>query len=213
MSIQVFLPQDEIFGKRYEDWIAYFWNNFGTKRFWLRGPVFICPGKIPDQEIANTVNKLYGFGTSKTVIPDHRKFKIDSNKAILFSPMCMFQAAPKSEPYNKEDLKSFVHMRMTNVGPINITLDGHEIRNKLVRVATDIFTLDGKYDAVSDGYWLFIKPDELEDGIHTINAHAICAAGTTKVPNYITLDIRDNGSAAANWLFNDKPQVSVKERG
>jgi hypothetical protein len=47
----------------------------------------------------------------------------------------------------------------------------------------------GKYKAISDGYWLFLKPNSLEKGTHVIETFGSCQTGRLSLEIHHTIDI------------------------
>lgn len=76
---------------------------------------------------------------------------------------------------------------MTNIFSINVKRD---IINPKVSYTRINHIRKGKYKAIGNGYWLFIKPNELEKGIHNIHTIATCEAGIVTIDIYHELEIR-----------------------
>lgn len=172
-----FSAEDSIFGKDFTHWIVKFWNTYRHPNFLRnRGPVYCLPGIIPEVE--------------KKQRQTH--FTIDRKKAILLSPMNFLHFTRENDKQTNKDYQKYLcRIRMDNIGLIDVALDGIDVSDKLVRVATGLFELDYKYVAASDGYWLFLKPNTLEKGRHTINSFGTCSSGATKVNTNFVLDIED----------------------
>jgi hypothetical protein len=158
------------------DWIAHFWRVYRKPDFIRRrGPLFCLPGIIPEIEKEQ----------KKT------DFTISKDKAILLSPMCFLQFIHNStDNDSKNMLKYIVKKRMDVIGEIDVNLDGKPIKDKLVRQASDLFSLDYVFTAASDGYWLLLQPGELDKGMHHIDTYGTCSSGVTKVPLHFKVTIK-----------------------
>jgi hypothetical protein len=199
MTLSIYSPNESIFNHSYQDWIAEFWNTFQQKDIVRRqGPVYCVPGAIPET----------GKQQEKT------NFLIGEEKAILLSPMNIIKFTKDDKKYHTGDkmqllsnhLCGLAAMAMDGVQKTDISLDGQDIKDKLVRVASGMFKLDRKYYAASEGYWLFLKPNSLEEGRHIINTFAVCSSGRTQFPQHWILDIKGklNVAAGADVIFGAK---------
>lgn len=179
MSTSLFSANDTIFGNSYQHWIEMYWNRFGYSDFFRgMGKVYCLPGRIPELQ--------------KTQL--QTDFKIKQDKAILLSPMNFIRFTPdiervQSNEYVRAELKRMVKERMDVIQELQVNLDGKNIGDQLVRVATDFFILDKKMIAISDGFWLFLKPKSLEKGEHKIDTFSSCSSGQTQLPMFYKLDI------------------------
>lgn len=65
-----------------------------------------------------------------------------------------------------------------------------EVKRDLISPKVAYYKFDkvrkGKYKALADGYWIFVKPNQLEKGQHSLHTFASCATGV------VTLDVRFN---------------------
>lgn len=112
---------------------------------------------------------------------------------------------------SEEKMKQVAKERIDRLTRINLSLDGHSIitgpeSEMVTRIATPIFHVElkkdiidlelgpkkvkkGRYKAVADGYWLFIKPNSLEYGEHKIDTFGSCDNGrlTLNVKHHFTI--------------------------
>jgi hypothetical protein len=140
-----------------------------------RGPVFCLPGMIPEIEKKQ----------KKT------DFSISRDKAILLSPMCFLQFVHNSADVDSKNMcKYIVKQRMNAIGDIQLNIDGKSVKDRLVRQATDLFSLDYVFTAASDGYWLLLQPGELEKGVHHIDTYGTCSSGATQIPLHFKVTIK-----------------------
>lgn len=76
---------------------------------------------------------------------------------------------------------------MSRIFTINLKRDVIDPRVSYTRIN---HIRKGKYKAIGNGYWLFIKPNEFENGIHNIHTIATCEAGIVNIDIYHELEIR-----------------------
>jgi hypothetical protein len=158
------------------DWIAHFWRVYRKPSIIRKlGPVYCLPGIIPEIEKQQ----------KKT------EFTISKDKAILLSPMCFLQFTHNnSDNDTKNMLNYIVKKRMDVIGEITINVDGSTMKDKLVRQASGLFSLDYVFTAASDGYWLLLQPGVLDKGVHNIDTYGTCSSGVTKVPLHFKVTIK-----------------------
>ena len=58
--------------------------------------------------------------------------------------------------------------------------DKLEMRDIVEGVHSKFLLMDGKM-AITDGYWLFLKPNSFTTGKHTISSFGSCRSGTIQV--------------------------------
>ena len=75
-----------------------------------------------------------------------------------------------------------IEIDIINKDIISVLIDDTiEIRDQCIRVPTpDFFPLNGKM-AITDGYWLFIKPNSFTTGKHTVSSFGSCRSGKIQV--------------------------------
>lgn len=182
MSTQVFLSDQNIFGKTFEYWIAHFWRTFDyvkdDKR--LEKPVFPLHGLIPERQTEQR----------------RTDYDIPQDKAILMSPMCFCKGIRRDADQNSKDmLKYYVQEKMKIIGDLSCNLDGKSVVDQLVKVDTGLFNypfesgLLAKGVAACSGYWLFLKPNSLEKGLHILDTYGTCSRRETKVPMHFKVNI------------------------
>ena len=69
-----------------------------------------------------------------------------------------------------------------NKDMISVIIDGTiQMRHQCIRISTpDFFPLDEKM-AITDGYWLYIKPNSFTTGKHTVSSFGSCRSGKIHV--------------------------------
>jgi hypothetical protein len=161
--------EDKPFGLSYSEWLEKWWQGYlFSDRKRNQGPVFLIPGRLVDVK-----SEL-----------DERKFKIDKDKAILLSPINWIGINYTSDKKHNEKLREDAKLEIDiiNKDVISVLIDDTiEMRDNCIRVSTpNFFSLDGKM-AITDGYWLFLKPNSFAEGKHTISSFGSCRSGTIKV--------------------------------
>lgn len=77
---------------------------------------------------------------------------------------------------------SELEIDIINKDVISVLIDDTIVmRDQCIRVSTpDFFHLDGKM-AITDGYWLFIKPNCFTKGKHAVSSFGSCRSGKIQV--------------------------------
>ena len=115
---------------------------------------------------------------------NEREFKIDKEKAILLLPInwigINYANDKKYDQKLQDDAK--IEIDIINKDIISLLIDETiQMRDQCIRVSTpDFFPLDGKM-AITDGYWLFIKPNSFTTGKHTVSSSGSCRSGEIQV--------------------------------
>jgi hypothetical protein len=114
---------------------------------------------------------------------NEREFKIDKEKAILLPINCIGINYANDKKYDQklqDDAK--IETDIINKDIISLLIDETiQMRDQCKRVSTpDFFPLDGKM-AITDGYWLFIKPNSFTTGKHTVSSCGSCRSGEIQV--------------------------------
>jgi hypothetical protein len=115
---------------------------------------------------------------------NEREFKIDKEKAILLLPInwigINYDNEKKYDQKQRDDAK--LEIDIINKDIISVIIDGTiQMRHQCIRISTpDFFPLDGKM-AITDGYWLFIKPNSFTTGKHTVSSFGSCRSGKIQV--------------------------------
>jgi hypothetical protein len=160
------------------EWWQHYTDN-DKKR--SKQPVFFVVGKmreIPEQNKITT-----------------RHFCIPRGKPILM-PVMNWLSVDLHHDKTESELEQLAREKMDVVSNMDISLDGTPIpHNNIHRVKSPFFMLDGKCKAISDGYWVFFKPDTYPwNGSGGMNRHIIksfgcCSSGKTQIKIDYVLDI------------------------
>ena len=80
----------------------------------------------------------------------------------------------------RDDAK--LEIDIINKDIISVLIDySIDMRGKCIRLSTpDFFPLDGKM-GITDGYWLFIKPNCFTTGKHAVSSFGSCRSGKIQV--------------------------------
>jgi hypothetical protein len=166
----------------YAEWTARWWQWFLTSNG--RDPsVYYVKGRMVspnDKQIHTTYNV------------------IDHDEAILI-PIDNWI----SFGFNEEKMRQVAKERMDRVIKLQLVVDSKSvvITERIVSPAFDIEIKSvprleitgmkpGKYKALSDGYWLFLEPNELEKGSHKIETLGSCATGLIQLEIHHSLEIK-----------------------
>lgn len=143
------------------------------------------------------------FAPTKYMIPGDKE--ILSKNSMIKRDMAIMISIDKWISFgyiglsSEEKMRQVARERIDRLTRINLSLDGEQIitgpKSDLVtRIATPVFQVElkndiidlelgpkkvrkGRYKAVADGYWLFIKPNSLEYGEHKIDTFGSCDNG------------------------------------
>jgi hypothetical protein len=146
-------------------------------------PVFFAPTK-------------YMVPGDKEILSKTSKIKRDMAIMISIDKWISFGYIGLS---SEEKMRQVAKERIDRLTRINLSLDGEQIitgpKSELVtRITTPVFHVElkndimdlelgpkkvrkGRYKAVTDGYWLFIKPNSLDYGEHKIDTFGSCDNG------------------------------------
>lgn len=186
------------FGKTWEEWTAKWWQ-------WILSipkegnPGIDTTGKKFDAN-QNDPNVLFLVGTYGGSA--ERNYTIPKGKALLF-PIINFTTSYAEEPALKteSELISRAKSDIDDIVNKEATVDGVELHEvDKYRVASlpfditlpenNVFGLEaGLTRAVSDGYWVFLKP--LTPGKHEIHAAGSCSSGKTTVDITFRLTVNE----------------------
>lgn len=172
-----FSSTDSPFGVSFAEWTARWWKAFNFQG-WRRniGHVFHVPGRIVEFDSETT----------------HRSFKIQRKKAVLFGIINWLQPATAGESnpmvsrqirmsHNNLMTLAMQKMDVVDQNAFNVLLDGEQSRHGICRVSSNgLFDLYG-IKCASDGFWLFLKPDSLTKGKHSISTFGVCSSGQTRL--------------------------------
>jgi hypothetical protein len=157
-----FNHDDEIYGKDFGYWIVKFWNTLGySGEKKNESPVYCVssPFKRVDQ------------------------YTIPQDKAILFSPIKYITAIPESK-FDSKMRKEMIHdveYEMDIVQDMNMFLDRELVSPYCTRIKSPFFSLQNRYIALCDGYWLMLKPYALNRASHHVHMFSSCAAGKIQI--------------------------------
>src|SRR5215208_249667 len=174
--------RDTIFGLSYAEWTVLWW------KWWC------STTKEPTEAVQIDKSKKVIFLTTKRMERfDNEELKVDNiipeDMAILF-PVDKWISVGFSFTPN-DILKDVARKRIDNLPNISISIDNVVL--KPIRIQSNSFQLElkrdipnpeipttlrkivkGKYKAVSEGYWIFLKPNSLRKGKHRMLAFASC---------------------------------------
>jgi hypothetical protein len=134
--------------------------------------------------------------------PAVRTCTIPPEKAILFpiiSNECSFSEYPKLK--TESELRIEVKSQEDQVTNLRVTIDGIEMQNlDKYRIQSPLFNVTfpqdnifgapaGPTQAVSDGYWVFLKP--LPPGKHEIHFSGFCNVGTINTEAIYSITMKD----------------------
>lgn len=163
-----FSASDLIFGRSYSHWTdvwwaSYYYNDIDRNAL----PVFMVPGRMVD------------LGESIT----YRAFSFTSRPILV--PIVNWYSDGREQSARQE---AKMRMDLVDTGGFNATIDGEQVRHYVCRITSDNLQLEGKLrevsadvsgQAVSDGYWLFIKG--LPVGTHHVHTFGTCTKGVTRL--------------------------------
>ncbi|HBP64057.1 MAG TPA: hypothetical protein DD730_07265 [Desulfosporosinus sp.] len=184
-----FFKRDEKpFGKTWEEWTADWW------RWALSIPKDRNPGydETGQKSNANQVDPNVWFLVGTYGGSAERSFSIPAGKALLF-PIINFTTSYAEEPAlkteselilrAKTDIDDITHKEASIDGLKLVQVDRYRVSSQpfdMTLPENNVFGAKaGPTRAVSDGYWIFLKP--LSMGEHTIHAAGSCSSGKTKV--------------------------------
>lgn len=209
MTFQFFTPDEKPYGFTYGQWTVKWWQ-------WLLGiakddnPALDDTGKNTAVE-QNNPNTWFLAGTFVGAKVPHRICRLPAGKAILF-PTINYQANFLEDPIfpGESELKKHVYHDINDIAYNLAVLDG--VNMPIYRVGSDptLFPVriakgiphgtngndepilsvdDGLTNAVSDGYWVFLKP--LPSGRHDLHLAGACTGGKRRTEAYYHLTIED----------------------
>ena len=147
-------------------WIKYYFDSFYTSDF-LRG-----------------LSQVYTLPTNLEGIPQPKSdYKIKRDKPILV-PCGKLVSYCKIEAFEreKENMKQRVIDGMNAFSDFNVFLDNELVSNECFRQISDYFKIrHSNHMAICDALWLFIKPNTLAKGKHTLNTYIACSMEQTKI--------------------------------
>jgi pterin-4a-carbinolamine dehydratase len=170
----LFSPNFIPYGSKYESWIAK-WSQWSFSLPLNNQPAFDYTGKLCSQNQTGPVWFLVGtFG-----YPVIRECTIPVGTAILFpilNMVCTYAEYPNLK--TEEQLKECASNIQNYTTDLNVTVDGEELLDiEKYRIQSSLFNftlprdnvlnVDAQFtQAISDGYWIFLKP--LAIGKHEI---------------------------------------------
>lgn len=191
-----FFSKDEIiFGLSYAEWTEEWWHWFYSANNLSDLPRYI------DMNVAFLPSII---GNEKE--PLHLRTTIDRDKAILIS---VAKWMSFGLPFMSDSkLREMADDRIDTLQKKFVMINDEVVEPE--RVMSKIFTINlkrdivnpkasytrinhirkRKYKAIGNGYWLFIKPNELEKGVHNIHTIATCEAGIVNIEIYHELEIQ-----------------------
>jgi hypothetical protein len=168
-SLAFFSKDDNILGRDYGYWITKYWNSFAFK---------------PKQKLKEQVYFMSGL------VYEGDRFTIPEQKGILLSPIKYIAACLTEKfPVLEERMLKQCEYEMDIIQDMNLFLDSELVSPECSRVRSPPFSLEKKYTAISEGYWLFIKPYGLRKGTHTISSFSSCKVGKVQLPGEYQIEI------------------------
>lgn len=197
-SIDTYTIKDIIYGLSYPEWIInwFKWWSSTEKTHPQQG------------EIDSQMKKVYFLTTKRMERFDNEvlevKDTIPIDMAILF-PVDKWLSV--GFPFTPDKvLKDTARERIDNIPNLSINIDGSILEP--VRVQSEPFQLElkrdienpetpeklkkivrGKYKAVAEGYWVFLKPNSLTKGLHHMPAYASCKKGELSLEVHQNMNI------------------------
>ncbi len=184
-KVAVFSAKDSPYGKPWAEWTTMWWQ-------WILSiPKDQNPGTghniLQNQSDENVLFLAGSFGG----FIEHN-VTVQSGKALLF-PIINFTTSYAEDPHfeSDEDLIREAKKDMDDITEKEVTLNDIPQRDlELCRIFSGPFDLNyppenvfnalpGLTRAVSDGYWLFLRP--LPKGAYKIHTLGACSSGRTKV--------------------------------
>lgn len=189
-----FSKDDDIFGLSYREWTEKWWQWFYSVKE-QKELKYIIDDKIMflPSIIGNEREPLY------------LKTAIEKDKAVLISVAKWISLGLSF--MSDEKLLEMARERINTLQKTYVMIDDVIVEPE--RVASNIFNIDlkrdiinpkvsytrinhirkGKYKAIGDGYWIFLKPNELETGLHDIHTFASCESGTVKIDVHHKIEV------------------------
>lgn len=168
-----FDKNDIVFGLPTDYWLQAYWELFYVNDFARSIPAVYC---LPTND--------------EGIDPPKWDYKIKKKKAILIPPGKL-KVGIANKRFKEEDGKAMVDRVMAGMdafSDFNVFLDGELVSNECFRHRSDLFEWRRKIDnrfykvmMIVDAYWLFIKPNVLDEGMHHINTYIACSMEQTKI--------------------------------
>jgi hypothetical protein len=184
----VFRREEKPFGKSWEEWTALWW------KWVLSKPKSDNPGidETGEKFTTDRSNPYVVFMVGTFGGHSERRYVLPAGMAILF-PIINFTTSYKEEPQLKSeaDLLARAKQDIDDIVNKEAIINGWRLKClEKYRVQSQVFDLTlpednvfglehGPTKAVSDGYWVFLKP--LPKGNYDIHASGSCSLGKTKV--------------------------------
>lgn len=177
------VPVDSVYlGKTYEQWSEKWWQ-WAVSIPAPKNPL-VAPSGYYDASIGQSGNVWFLAGTiNKQGIV--RTVKIPAGKSIFF-PIANVLYYDDKHDQTYESMSTVTTAIVNDVKVKEVTVDGTPLKNlDNFRKGSDLFVVktpkkgdfvydptlqQGRYNAVSDGYWIMLKP--LSKGVHTICIHS-----------------------------------------
>ena len=181
--MEQYTANDLILGRSYQDWTRKWWEWWCT------------PSKMPMH--SENVDGITLVTTKAMERYDTSLFKTTDNKASrgnpLLFPVDKWLSVGFAFATTDQQLKDIATWRMGMLTKVDVTIDGKKLTPTSIQTEPFNLTLGhdimypevggtdkivkGKYRAVGDGYWIFLKPNVLEVGHHLLEAQAGCQTG------------------------------------
>lgn len=188
-STSIYPINSKPYGYSYAEWTCKWWQWLLSipKQF---SPAFDLNGKNANinQEYTNVFFLCQTYEDVKSV--PKRTIQIPKNKSI-FMPIINWISILHIDGENEKELLEKATHRMDVVGEMVISMNEITFKSPLqkFRIISPFFDVDlpkgniigvepGKRLAISDGYWIFLKP--LLTGVD-LNSYGSCSSGITKI--------------------------------
>jgi hypothetical protein len=196
---RLFTRTEKPYGYSWEEWTIRWWNwllsipKHSNPALDVTGELFSLGTLDKGSEVIFLPGNLGGYTVRTYILP--------SGKALLI-PIINFTTSYSEEPDLKTelDLLSRANKDIDDIVEIFAEVDGHPIYNleeyrvrappfETFVISENIFNVTpGQTTAVSDGYWIFLRP--LSTGTHEIHTIGSCSSGKTRVDSKLYLTVK-----------------------
>jgi len=170
--LETFELNDTILGHNYAYWIERFWTTAFYKH---------------KKKVKEPVYSVNGF-----VETEKDELDVPSERAILLCPIKWISLVRKSEfdEVKKQIMIDRCHYETDIIHDMTMLINDELVSEQTTRAISGFFECDyGENVAISEGYWLFLKPDTLDKGLYHVNSFASCARGKVQIPQEYKLRI------------------------
>ena len=196
----LFIRNEKPYGYSWEEWTIKWWKwlltipKLSNPALDTTGELFSLETQDKDSEVIFLPGNLGGYSARTYVLP--------SGKALLI-PIINFTTSYSEEPTLRTELEllSRANNDIDDITEKFAEIDGHPIYNleeyrvrappfETFVIPDNIFNVTpGQTTAVSDGYWIFLRP--LSIGMHEIHTFGSCSSGKTCVDSKLYLTVKE----------------------